>query len=53
MLLLPPRDEVGPIGEASHYAFDVALGYWLQDNTAKAIFEKLNFGASSNPVLAP
>jgi hypothetical protein len=52
MLDLPLRQQIGPIGKAAHDAIHMGLRDRLQNNPAKLIFQKFNFGAGFDPVLS-
>ena len=52
MLVAPFLEQIGSVGEAAHQAVDVVLSDGLQDNAAKLVFQKLDLGASGDPVFA-
>src|SRR5271157_5783453 len=53
VFLFPVGQQIGPLRETAHHAVNVISGDGLKDNAAKLIFQKLDLGASFNPVLAP
>src|SRR5271157_3866599 len=53
VFLFPVGQQIGPLRETAHHAVNVISGDGLQDNAAKLVFQKLDLGASFNPVLAP
>src|SRR5207247_7831894 len=52
MLVAPFLEQIGSVGEAALHAVDVVLSDGLQDNAAKLVFQKLDLGASGDPVFA-
>src|SRR5271157_933740 len=53
VFLFPVGQQIGPLRETAHHAVNVIRSDGLEDNAAKLVFQKLDLGASFNPVLAP
>ena len=52
MLVAPFLEQIWSVGEAAHHPVYVGLSDGLQNNAAKLVFQKLDLGASFNPVFA-